>query len=174
LLSPSNLDRQRKLRGTKTTRQNTAAKKPRPLGSRGFAADTEGLHSGTAQAAIQNLARSQDSFGLGPDISATGEPACSAKSSFRRLALPCFRLTRSARSSHASAIRRRRVLSASTAARFDRSRHAAANRRYSNSKLTVSTQSTDAEGFEKRQNRRGVPRWSLLSVLLGAKNFLGL
>jgi hypothetical protein len=60
--------------------------------------------------------------------------ACPAESPFWRLALPFFRATRPARFSHASAMRRRRVLSA-WAARFARSRHAAANRRYSNSEL---------------------------------------
>jgi hypothetical protein len=57
---------------------------------------------------------------------------------------PLFRVTRSARSSHASAMRRRRVLSVCAAARFAKSRHAAANRRYSICKL-ISTQSTFAD-----------------------------
>jgi hypothetical protein len=58
-----------------------------------------------------------------------------AESAFRRPAFRSFRATRSARLSRASAMRRRRVLSVSTAARFAKSRHAAANRRYSNFKL---------------------------------------
>jgi hypothetical protein len=49
----------------------------------------------------------------------------------RRLARP----TRSARSSQASAMTKRRVLSASPAARLPKSRQAAAQRRYSNSEL---------------------------------------
>jgi hypothetical protein len=40
-------------------------KSPGFWGSRGFGADAEGLHSGTAQAAVKSLAFSQDPFGLG-------------------------------------------------------------------------------------------------------------
>src|SRR5262249_44417137 len=43
-------------------------KKPRPLGSRGFAARAEGLHSGTARAADNSLALCCFAFVLGPDI----------------------------------------------------------------------------------------------------------
>src|SRR5262249_11892838 len=56
-----------------------SAKKPRPLRSRGFAASTEGLHSGTAQAAIPRLAFSQRAFGLGPDISCRSHVARSVE-----------------------------------------------------------------------------------------------
>jgi hypothetical protein len=46
------------------------AKKPRLFGSRGFAAGTEGLHSGTVQAATKGLTCSAPAFGLRPDIGA--------------------------------------------------------------------------------------------------------
>ena len=60
---------------------------------------------------------------------------CSTGSTFPRLAFPRFRVTRSARSSHASAMRTSRVLSAGTPVRFAKSRYAVANRRYSKSEL---------------------------------------
>jgi len=92
---------------------------------------------------------------------------CSAEVSFRRLAFPPFRATRSARSNHASAIRSRRVLSAIAADRFDKPRHAAAKRRYSNSKLIFCTHplTTDSKNVKRyaefhtdRRNRLGLTR----------------
>src|SRR5262249_28277234 len=62
-----------------------SAKKPRPLGSRGFAAGAEGLHSGTAQVAIRSLAFPRAAFSRAPDISCHGRNAARDQGTLRRI-----------------------------------------------------------------------------------------